>query len=112
MAAEVGAEQSANGIRAVADSDWLDRVRREIGSEPVLDADGAVVISVTAGSGSILEGAPPDRTIKLPALGSHQARVVVTVGGSTLHRVGETRLLGRFTGPCGTTGPRCRPGSP
>jgi hypothetical protein len=61
MTTEVGAGQSADDIQAVADSAWLNRVRSESNSEPVLDADGAVVISDTSGSGPILEGAPPDR---------------------------------------------------
>lgn len=86
MATEVGAGPSADDIHSVANSAWLNRLRNEIGTEPFLD-DGAVVIQVTSGSGPILEGAPPDRTIKLPALGVHQARVTVTVGGSTLQRV-------------------------
>jgi hypothetical protein len=87
MTTEVGARRSAEDIHAVASPTWLSRVRSEIGAEPFLDGDGAVVISVTSGSGPILEGAPPNRTVKLPALGSHQARVTVDVGSSTLQRV-------------------------
>jgi hypothetical protein len=71
----------------VADEAWLSRVRTGTGAEPFLDDDGAVVIPVTSGSGPVLQGAPPDRTIKLPALGAHQARVTVALGTSTLRRV-------------------------
>jgi hypothetical protein len=87
MTAEVGAGQSAHDIHAVADPAWLTRVRRATGAEPFLDEDGVVVIPVVSGNGLVLEGAPPDRTIKLPALGAHQARMTVVVGPSTLQRV-------------------------
>jgi hypothetical protein len=87
MTTEVGAGPSADGIHAVADPAWLARVRNEAGAEPVLDGDGAVVIRVSSGSGPILEGAPPDRTIRLPDLGAHQARVALTAGSSPLQRV-------------------------
>lgn len=74
-------------IHDVADPAWLTRVRTETGAEPLLDDDGAVVIPVVSGSGPVLQGAPPDCTIKLPALGAHQARVAVALGASTLQRV-------------------------
>jgi hypothetical protein len=87
MTPKRGAGPSADDIRAVADEAWLSRVRTENGAEPFLDEDGAVVIPVTGGSGPVLQGAPADRTIKLPALGAHQARVTVGLGTSTLQRV-------------------------
>jgi hypothetical protein len=87
MTAEVGAGQSADDINAVADPAWLSRIRTDTDAEPFLDEDGAVVIPVTSGSGFSLEGAPPDRTIKLPNLGAHQARVTAVLGPSTLQRV-------------------------
>jgi hypothetical protein len=87
MTTDVGEGQSADDIRAVADSGWLSRIRTEVGAEPFLDDDGAVVIPVTSGRGPVLQGAPADRTIKLPALGAHQARVTLTPGPSTLQRV-------------------------
>jgi hypothetical protein len=87
MAAEVGAGQSTDDINAVADPAWLSRIHSETSAEPFLDDDGAVVIRVVSGSGPILQGAPPDRTIKLPALGAHQAHVTVALGLSTLQRV-------------------------
>jgi hypothetical protein len=74
-------------IHDVADKAWLSRVRTETGAEPFLDDDGALVIPVTSGSGPVLQGAPPNRTIKLPDLGAHQARVTVTLGPPTLQRV-------------------------
>jgi hypothetical protein len=87
MTTDVGEGQSADDIRAVADPGWLSRIRTEVGAEPFLDDDGAVVIPVTSGRGPVLQGAPADRTIKLPALGAHQARVTLTLGPSTLQRV-------------------------
>jgi hypothetical protein len=87
MTTDVGEGQSADDIRAVADSGWLSRIRTEVGAEPFLDDDGAVVIPVTSGRGPVLQGAPADRTIKLPALGAHQARVTLTLGPATLQRV-------------------------
>jgi hypothetical protein len=87
MTAEVGTGTSSADIHAVADEAWLSRVRNETGAEPFLDDDGAVVIPVTSGSGPLLQGAPADRTIKLPALDAHQARVTVALGTSTLQQV-------------------------
>lgn len=87
MTAEVGAGQSADDINAVADPAWVRKIHSETGAEPFLDDDGAVVIPVVSGSGPVLQGAPPNLTIKLPALGEHQARVTVTLGPSTLQRV-------------------------
>jgi hypothetical protein len=87
MTTGVGAGQSADDINAVADPTWLSRLRTETGAEPFLGDDGAVVIQVISGSGPVLDGAPPDRTIKLPSLGAHQARVAVRLGSSSLQRV-------------------------
>jgi transcriptional regulator with XRE-family HTH domain len=87
MNAEVGAAQSPEDINAVADPAWLQEVHRETGTEPFLDDDGAVVIPVVSGNRTLLGGAPPDRTIKLPALGAHQARVVLALGPWTFQRV-------------------------
>jgi len=87
MTTEVGAGRSADEINAVADPAWVRRVHGEIGVEPFLDDDGAVVIPVVSGSGVVLQGAPTDRTIKLPDLGAHQARMTVVLGPSTLQRV-------------------------
>ena len=87
MTAEVGAGQSADDINAVADPAWLRKIHNQNGTEPFLDDDRAVVIKVVSGHGTILDGAPPDRTIKLPALGAHQASVAVVLGPSTLQRV-------------------------
>jgi hypothetical protein len=87
MTAKAGAGRLTDDIHAVADPAWLNRVHNETGAEPSLDDDGAVIIPVTSGSGPVLQGAPPDRTIKLPALGAHQARVTVALGPSTLQRV-------------------------
>jgi hypothetical protein len=87
MTTEIGSGRSADDINAVADPAWLSRVQSETGAQPFLDDNGAVVIRVTSGSGPLLEGAPPDRAIRLPALGVHQARVAITLGRSTLQRV-------------------------
>jgi hypothetical protein len=87
MTTEVGAGQSAYDIHAVADSAWLFKVGSETGAEPFLGDDGAVVIPVVSGSGPLLQDAPPDRTIKLPAVGAHHSRVAISVGASTLQRV-------------------------
>jgi hypothetical protein len=72
MATEVGAGRSAGDIQAVADPAWVSKIHSETGAEPFLDDDGAVVIAVGSGSGPVLQGAPSDHTIKLPALGAHQ----------------------------------------
>ena len=87
MTAEVGSGQSDDDINAVADPAWMRSVQSETGAAPYLDDDGAVVIRVIAGNGPVLEGAPPDRTIKLPNLGAHQAYVAIALGPSTLQRV-------------------------
>jgi hypothetical protein len=84
---ELGAPRPVEDIGDIADHTWLSVVRNEVGTTPVLDSEGALVIKVQSGDTVTLGGAPPDRTIRLPELGAHQSRVQLAVGSAFLQRI-------------------------